>query len=261
MNNSLYVDEILTDLKKLPKTAKIVLVFGIAFAIMFLVGLIFAFTNTDEMMAFVFILCGSIFSLMFFGILLGKKIKSNKRMKNIDLNQLRNELMQGVVEFEGTKTYFTNNYMLSNYYYTFVIKYSDIAWVYKHDKTNQYGTVLGSDLMICLKNKKKEYTTFGEAFIEEILRHNPNVLVGYSFENKKIYKNMCKDYNFEPEISDYSEDYWLTDNEEADEEDFDLLHLTSALETLNNAIDKIGNDAEKAAAAIEKVINTYYNKE
>ena len=73
--------------------------------------------------------------------------------------------------------------------------------------------------------------------------------------------NMCKDYNFEPEISDYSEDYWLTDNEEADEEDFDLLHLTSALETLNNAIDKIGNDAEKAAAAIEKVINTYYNKE
>ena len=194
MNNSLYVDEILIDLKKLPKTAKIVLVFGIAFAIMFLVGLIFAFTNTDEMMAFVFILCGSIFSLMFFGILLGKKIKSNKRMKNIDLNQLRNELMQGVVEFEGTKTYFTNNYMLSNYYYTFVIKYSDIAWVYKHDKTNQYGTVLGSDLMICLKNKKKEYTTFGEAFIEEILRHNPNVLVGYSFENKKIYKNICKDY-------------------------------------------------------------------
>lgn len=66
---------------------------------------------------------------------------------------------------------------------------------------------------------------------------------------------MNKPYNFETEESDYAEEYW---DEGVDEKDFALLHLTNALETLNNATDKIGKDADEAVAAIEKVINKYF---
>lgn len=68
--------------------------------------------------------------------------------------------------------------------------------------------------------------------------------------------NMCRDYSFEPEKSDYAEDYWLEDG--VDEEDFALLHLTNALETINNAPDKWGEAGQKATAAIENVINKYF---
>ena len=46
--------------------------------------------------------------------------------------------------------------------------------------------------MIFLKNGKKEYTQYEDKFVDEIASRNPNLLIGYNRENKKMYKEIVK---------------------------------------------------------------------
>lgn len=183
-------DEIIAKIKKLPKTAMICLVFGIIFAVGAIVGVIMMISGDD--LGFVLIMAGVLFALMFFGIVLAKFLKSKSRLKNVNFYELKSEIAKDCKTYDNIKTYFTQNYMISNYYYAFVVRYSDIVWIYKHDKVNQNGTVVGEDLMICLANGRKEYTIYSELFCDEIELHNPNVFEGHSSENKKAYKEIVK---------------------------------------------------------------------
>ena len=185
-------DEIIAKLKIIPKTAKFCLIFGIIFLIMGVVGIVMSLS--EEPMGFVFIFCGFGFALLFFGIVFAKVLKSKNRLKNINEFELKNELNGGCVSFDKIKTYFTQNYMISNYYYAFVIKYTDIVWIYKLDKKTQNGTTIASDLMICLANGKKESTIYLEELCDEIEKRNNNVFEGFTSENKKAYNEAVKNY-------------------------------------------------------------------
>ena len=185
-------DVILDKMKKLPRTAMWCIIFGAIMGAGALISIVVALTG--EELWWVLAIVFGIFAAMFFVIVWLKKIKSSKKMKNINMQELRSEIVQGCVSFDKCKTYFTQNYMLSNHYYSFVIKYSDIVWIYRHEKTTQNGVRVGADLMICLINGSKEYTIYNDAFCEEIVKHNPNVFESFSFENKKRYKDAVKAY-------------------------------------------------------------------
>lgn len=184
-------DEVIENIKKTSKTGIIVLVFGIIFIVLALVGVVM--TLVEETMGPVLIILGVPFALMFFIIYFAKMIKSKNKLKNIDFSLIRNELLSNVVSYEKSKTYFTMNYFISNHYYSFVVKYTDIAWIYKVIKQTQYGPI-GADLMVRLKNGGKEYTIYSDEFVNELLKHNPSILVGMSSENKKKYKEIVN-YN------------------------------------------------------------------
>lgn len=191
-NTLINPDEILANLKKLPKTAMICLVFGGIMLALALGGLVVAINGED--LGWIFVIVGGIFALMFFVIILAKKIKSSRKLKSVDLKDVRSELLIGCNSYNKAKTYFTDSYMLSNYYYSFVVKYSDIAWIYKFEKRAQNGMKVGNDLVIRLKNGKKEYTTYDDNFCEEIEKRNKDVFEGYSIENNKRYKELVKEY-------------------------------------------------------------------
>ena len=192
--NNINPDLIIEDLKKLPKTAKIVLVFGCISLAALAVGGIMLLAGSEDIWGPTLLIMGIGFSVLFWGIFLAKKIKSASKLKNMNLDLIRNELLYGANSYSNVKTYFTQTYMLSNYYYAFAVKYSDIAWVYRFDKKSQYGALLASDLMIMLKNGKKEITTWSDVFVQEIFSRNPNIIVGYSWDNRKKYKEICKAY-------------------------------------------------------------------
>ena len=185
-------DVILDKMKKLPRTAIWCMVFGAIMAAGALISVIVALSG--EELWWVLAIVFGIFAVMFFLIVWIKKIKSAKKMKNINMQELRNEIVSGCVSFDKAKTYFTQNYMLSNHYYSFVIKYSDIVWIYRHEKRTQNGVAIGADLMICLINGSMEYTIYSDEFCEEIVKHNPNVFESFSFENRKRYKEIVKEY-------------------------------------------------------------------
>lgn len=185
-------DEVISQLKKLPKMAFLCLVFGIIFLIVGIVGIVISLSG--DFLGFALILTGFMFSLLFFGIVIGKVLKSKSKLKNINEFELKSELNGGCVSFDKQKTYFTQNYVISNYYYAFAIKYSDIVWIYRQDKRSQNGINLGADLMICLVNGKKEYTTYSDEFCDEIKKRNNDVFEGFTIENKKAYKEAVKNY-------------------------------------------------------------------
>ena len=82
--------------------------------------------------------------------------------------------------------------MISNFYNVFAIKYSDILWMYKTERYNQYLMPMATYLVLRLKNGKKEYTDFNIEFCNEIKKHYPYILEDFSLENRRKYKEVVK---------------------------------------------------------------------
>lgn len=184
-------DKILKKVTNTPFMGVIALIVSIVFLLMCLYGII----TINESGAFIFVIVGGLLFIIFLSIYLFQKGRIKKNIKNIDLDKVRKEIMEGVVSFDFCKTYFTKSYVLSNFYYGFIIDYKDILWVYKRTLYDPNTLLPRYDLVICPKNGKKYYTEYYDAFIEEIVKHNKSILVGNDRENKSKYKELIKNIN------------------------------------------------------------------
>ncbi|NLI53715.1 MAG: hypothetical protein GX417_05245 [Clostridiales bacterium] len=81
-----------------------------------------------------------------------------------------------------------------------VLSFEDIGWLYRR-KQRSYGITVATQLVAGLTNGKTVYLASRAAndqFIaevaQEVLRKNPNCLIGYSFENIRTYRQRVKEY-------------------------------------------------------------------
>ena len=183
-------DDVIARLKKPPKMATFCLIFGILMFILAIVGVVMMITGSD--LAFVLIMCGVPFGIMFVIIYIVKIIKSKNALKNVNFDIVRQELMGGCMAYNNS-VFFTQNYLIANHYTAFVTSYMDIIWVYQVDKYAN-GIYCGADLSINLVTGKKVAIPYSTQFVDEIRKHNPVVLVGVSHENKKEYRRKVDEY-------------------------------------------------------------------
>lgn len=183
-------DKIIKKITNIPIMGYFSLIISIICFGLFIFGIIEMINN--DRAAILFVIVGLSLFLLFFFIFYYHKTRIKKKIKNIDLEKVRKEIMEEVVGDPIHKTYFTKNYMLSNFFYGFIVDYKDILWVRERVLINPYSPAPQTDLVIHLKNGKKEFTEYIESYIDEIVKHNKNVLVGDTLENKNKYKEMLK---------------------------------------------------------------------
>ena len=177
-------DAIIESLNKVSSTTSLLFIFAGLFLIAALV-----FYIADKDMFVVSIVC--VFGAVIMGIMaFSKRIIGKNNLKKVDLDDVKKDINDGFVECDGT--IMAKKYIISNHYHAFIIKYTDIAWIYPVEKYNQNGGLMGVDLGIFLINGKKEYVPYNEEISDIIVQGNPNVLVGKTSENKKKYKEIKK---------------------------------------------------------------------
>lgn len=94
--------------------------------------------------------------------------------------------------------YLTKKYIISNSTGFKVVDYKDILWVYILKQRN-YGILVGSHLMVYRNNGKG--SSLGimrksnelEELIPEIVKKNKDILVGYTTDNQKKYRDLVKE--------------------------------------------------------------------
>ena len=181
-------DEIFTILKKNSTTMNMLLIIS---AVMLLFGIIVDILVIKHI---VITIIAGIWVVIFMMIFLTKFLIGKKNLKEVNFGELRSEILNNCISFKKSKTFFTNNNIISNHYHPSVIKYSDIIWMYPLNK-NYNGVPIGKDLIICLKNKKKETLNYDDKFVNIILNHNSNIIFGFSLENKQKYNEIIKNKN------------------------------------------------------------------
>ncbi len=128
-------------------------------------------------------------------------LKTYKKMiKKYGKEELEKELNdKDVISLSKAGIYLTKKYIISNSMGFKVIEYKDVGWVYiLKRRTN--GILTGSHLMIYQKNGKGD--TFASMrrpeelknLIPVIAEKNKSILVGYTKDNQKKYKEMVKEY-------------------------------------------------------------------
>lgn len=162
----------ITNLPIMGYASLIVTLLGLGFLIFGIIDII------NNSAGIVFIIVGFIISIVFFLIFNYQKNKVKRFIKEIDLDKVKKELTQNVVGDSFKKTYFTKNYMLTNFYYGFIVDYKDILLIYERVLIDPNTLLPRSDLAVCLKNGRKEFTEYKDLFVDEIIKHNNKVLVG-----------------------------------------------------------------------------------
>ena len=158
--------------------------------------LIFGIIDIHNNYASIFyIIFGIIFSFFFFIYLFQRhKVKSN--IKNIDIEKVKYEMIEGTINDSLYKTYFTKNYIISYFYCGFIVDFKDILWIYKKKLADlDYDPVKGYDLVICDKYGRKHSVPYSDLLFNTIVERNKKVLIG--LEHRNEYNKMIK------EISDY----------------------------------------------------------
>ena len=109
---------------------------------------------------------------------------------------LENELSNSnVIAYKKTKIYLTNKYIISkNWCRILVLEYNKLIWIYHNDEQNEYGLPTGrmkfighdanSEHLIALIKDEKIL----KEIMDKIVEKNPEILVGYTLENKEKYK-------------------------------------------------------------------------
>ena len=185
-------DKILKKVTNVPAMALVLLIVSFLFLAMCIYGIVIV---SRDKASVIFIIFGGILFLTFFILYFFQKRKIKKNIKDIDLERVKRDIMEGVISYDVNKTYFTRNFILSNFYYGFIIEYKDILWVYKRTLYDPNTLLPRHDLVICHKNGKKYYTEYSDDFIEKISKNNKNVLVGNDPLNKEKYKELLKEIN------------------------------------------------------------------
>lgn len=185
-------NKIIKKITNTPIMARFALLVSIFFLGICIYGLI---TIKGDSAAIVFIVLGGLLSLTCFLIYFFQKRRVKSNIKGIDLENVRKEIMEDVSSNDKYKTYFTKSYMLSNFYYGFIVEYKNILWIYERDLIDPTTLIPHVDLVICTNKGKKYHIEYIDSFKDEIVKHNKNVLVGNNKENKEKYKEIIKEIN------------------------------------------------------------------
>ena len=180
-------DKILKKVTNSPTMAKMSFCVSLFFLLMCIYGV---FASFHDKYSIIFAIVGGVLFILFFIIYYYQSRRIKKNIKNVDLEKVRKDIMEGVIESDVCKTYFTRNYMLANFYYGFIVDYKDILWVYKRTTYDPNTLLQNNDLVVCDKYGKKYYTIYNDDFLNIIVKNNKNVLVGK--EHKQEYKELLK---------------------------------------------------------------------
>lgn len=150
----------------------------------------------------IFIVIGVLSGTFAFVFILVYIINSSRRkkvLKNYPEEDLESELdKSSTIAYEKQKVYLTDKYLISAINGLSVIEYNDIAWMY-NEKRSYNGIPTGVTLLAYQTNGKRVQlasTWKNEEILKEIMtkiyEKNPNILVGFTPENRKQFKEIKK---------------------------------------------------------------------
>lgn len=127
-------------------------------------------------------------------------IRVHKYTKNANLEDVKYELQKSTAKcFPKETIYLTDKYIISKVNGLLrVNEYEDFVWIYNL-KAQQYGHTVNIFLTVKTKDKKQFHiaTSLDENRLIEIMslikEKNPQVLVGFTDENKEEYKKYIKE--------------------------------------------------------------------
>lgn len=146
------------------------------------------------------IIIGTLFfiiSIVYFLIYYSKELKIQKIKKDTILwNEIQEELgNQETIEYPRFTTYLTPNYIIDGSKGLIRIAYSDIVWVYLHEK--KYNGITGERNLIVITKDKKRFMVaklnsihpkIKDVYfniIKDVHEKNQDILIGYTKENKR----------------------------------------------------------------------------
>ena len=151
----------------------------------------------DTFLAIGFILI--IVSIIIFIVYLVNVIKTKKTYKKYSKEELTTILQESTtIAYPKAKIYLTSKYIISTSSGITVTKYEDLVWMYIQRRTYNFINI-GTNLLGRTNNNKvvnlavtyrNNYLL--EEIISEIEKHNQNILIGYTKENSKAYRETVK---------------------------------------------------------------------
>ena len=151
----------------------------------------------DTFLAIGFILI--IVSIIIFIVYLVNVIKTKKTYKKYSKEELTTILQESTtIAYPKAKIYLTSKYIISTSSGITVTKYEDLVWMYIQRRTYNFINI-GTNLLGRTNNNKvvnlavtyrNNYLL--EEIISEIEKHNKNILIGYTKENSKAYRETVK---------------------------------------------------------------------
>lgn len=140
----------------------------------------------------------AIISLIFLIIYISQATKVKSTLKKYNIEDLKDALSNcNMEEYKKQSIYLTNKYLISTLNGLDVFEYKDILWIY-NEKRKQNGVSLGVWLMVCTADRKR--IQVGRAQKDDILieimtkikEKNQDILVGFTGDNNKQYKELTK---------------------------------------------------------------------
>lgn len=140
----------------------------------------------------------AIISAIFLIIYISQATKVKSTLKKYDIEDLKDALNNcDMNEYKKQSIYLTNKYLISTLNGLDVFEYKDILWIY-NEKRKQNGVSLGVWLIVCTADRKR--IQVGRAQKDDILieimtkikEKNQDILVGFTGDNNKQYKELTK---------------------------------------------------------------------
>ena len=179
--------------------------YGTIITVIFIIAaVIYGLINEDEfLVVFVPILVGML-ALLFFVIYLIAYFKRKKLANRSDIEFVKAELMSDNVTYiADINVYLTKNYIVTAGAYSAIVKFDEIALVYKERRSTAVNGVAvpvglffiarlvnGKSVVIARSMNENNIDVLGELIVERI----PNVMVGLTKENKKALKEIKRNY-------------------------------------------------------------------
>ena len=155
--------------------------------------------DNTKYMWLTFALFAFLFDMVFVIIYTSSNKSIKNTMKRLSDSEAEQALQQiSLSDSNDKKLILTSDYVISKDSH-FAAKYSDILWAYKNITT--YSGIVklpclvlrfadNSEIRVALKDNDTVYENVFEAFAER----NPEMLIGYTQENKKAYKQLVKNH-------------------------------------------------------------------
>lgn len=145
----------------------------------------------------VFVSCAFVFGVVTFFYYLETR-KALKRLDEVDKERIESDIAnQRGLHIEGTGLFLTDQFVVNVANSLRVYRYEEILWIYLY-RLKRYGVTSSISIKIgddhgkvrTIATSSPKYAQDLEELMREIARRCPNVLVGYTSENKKAYKQM-----------------------------------------------------------------------
>ena len=174
------------------KEYKSILILGAVSIIFMLVMIVLKiFMKESFVVDFIFLIALALVTAAWIGIIY-MKYEKNKFLKMKDINLYTYEMLHACVKHRPGMM-ITKRFIFFSLKITKPIDLSDIKWVYSKRATFSNGNP--AQIIMMMGNGKKmsfsEGISFGENEVYKLAKpYNPDLLIGYTSENKKRYKNM-----------------------------------------------------------------------